>query len=426
MLQLKINSPAEVIEGKVYVITLTVTNQSTKAGMPVEAVLGIGISAATEFTTLISPQLSSEYFSANETRVFEYAMSVPIGAGGQGGVITSWVEDPTGLAIASATEDLVIAELVIPSDCFGFELRNPPANAIYWRACVEANGFYCSGHLNPSEVAIIKVPTYELEWIVRYAFQIFDANDNLIETRNKYDGRGLVRASLYYYDWASNVLGTIYVSLADLHGAVTDATTGNPMADVKVTFDSLVTYTSTDGRYEFKEVSQGQYRVVFTKSGYTTVSETVNLIAGDNEFNTEMVVPPPPPSITVTAIKVAPLREVKTTYRWKCYICGYIYEDTKPPQRCPFCLAYNTFQFVSGHTYIYCDWCDVTYEVKGKNLGSLYMCVVRDHDFILGSTYGSGSIGVHKVRIPTSGGTWDGKHGYIYIEYDGKIAGREW
>ena len=108
MIQLKIHSPAEVIEGKSYLVKLTVTNLSTRAGLPVEAMLTVGISATTPWEILIPAKESDEYFGPNETRSFDYNMTIPVGTGGQVGFITAWVDDPTGIAIASATEDVVI------------------------------------------------------------------------------------------------------------------------------------------------------------------------------------------------------------------------------------------------------------------------------------------------------------------------------
>lgn len=115
MLGLKIRSPATVIEGESYTVRLTVTNQSTKAGLPVEVLLGVGILAGTEFITLIPSQVSSEYFAPGETRNFDYTMVVPAGSGGQVGDIVAWVEDPTSRAIAQATEDVVIVAPVLPT-----------------------------------------------------------------------------------------------------------------------------------------------------------------------------------------------------------------------------------------------------------------------------------------------------------------------
>jgi len=95
-------------KGEAYFVRVTVTNQSIRGGVAVEATLGIGISAATPTTTLISPQVTSESFAPNETKVFEYSLSVPTSLAGETGLITAWVEDPTGRAIASATEELTL------------------------------------------------------------------------------------------------------------------------------------------------------------------------------------------------------------------------------------------------------------------------------------------------------------------------------
>lgn len=108
MKQLKMDSPATVNEGGSYPVRLTITNQSYKAGLPVEAVLGVGIAAGTESISLIPPQLSSEYFAPNETRTFSYTMIVPSGSSGQLGTITAWIEAPTGLVLASVSEGITI------------------------------------------------------------------------------------------------------------------------------------------------------------------------------------------------------------------------------------------------------------------------------------------------------------------------------
>lgn len=109
MLELKINSPATVTEGTAYPVRLTITNKSTKAGLPVEAALVIGISAATPSATLITKREMTEVFAAGETRAFEFPMSVPMGTGGEVGNISAWVLCPFGDVIDSAVEDLVIA-----------------------------------------------------------------------------------------------------------------------------------------------------------------------------------------------------------------------------------------------------------------------------------------------------------------------------
>jgi len=105
---LVINSPAEVVEGESYLVRLTVTNQSTKAGIPVDVNLEIVISAATAWTTLIPVTSSMEAFAAGQTRTFDYTMNVPLGSGGESGQIIGLVRDPTGIEITRATESISI------------------------------------------------------------------------------------------------------------------------------------------------------------------------------------------------------------------------------------------------------------------------------------------------------------------------------
>lgn len=105
---------AEITEGVPYLVRLTVTNQSTKAGIPVEATLGVGVSSVADSTILIPEQVAGEYFAAGETRTFDYDMVAPPGSGGQSGVITAWVKDPAGRVIAQATEDVIILAVIVP------------------------------------------------------------------------------------------------------------------------------------------------------------------------------------------------------------------------------------------------------------------------------------------------------------------------
>jgi hypothetical protein len=93
----------ELTEGEIYLVELTVTNQSTRLGTPVEAELGIGISAATEKISIIPSQLSREHFGPGESRTFGYSMPIPMGSAGQTIALCAWVEDPAGEMIASAS-----------------------------------------------------------------------------------------------------------------------------------------------------------------------------------------------------------------------------------------------------------------------------------------------------------------------------------
>jgi hypothetical protein len=92
-------------------VVLTVRNTSTKGGVPTPATLKVGISSNTDLVTLIPIQVIPEEFGANEEKKFTFTMSVPADARGTG-VITAWVEDPTGTAIASATEEVIIQAVV--------------------------------------------------------------------------------------------------------------------------------------------------------------------------------------------------------------------------------------------------------------------------------------------------------------------------
>jgi hypothetical protein len=55
-------------------------------------------------------------------------------------------------------------------------------------------------------------------------------------------------------------------------GFVTDSLTGAAVPDVKITLDSIVHYTGTEGQYEFRDLDIRQYQVQFSKEGYETVT----------------------------------------------------------------------------------------------------------------------------------------------------------
>jgi len=58
--------------------------------------------------------------------------------------------------------------------------------------------------------------------------------------------------------------------VANLYGVVTDAETGYPISDVKITINSLVTYTSSSGIYTLEGLLPGNYTIKFEKEGYET------------------------------------------------------------------------------------------------------------------------------------------------------------
>lgn len=65
-------------------------------------------------------------------------------------------------------------------------------------------------------------------------------------------------------------LPPIAAPVANLYGVVRDAETGYPLSGVKVTIDSLVTYTDANGAYAFVGLSPGSYTITFEKDGYET------------------------------------------------------------------------------------------------------------------------------------------------------------
>ncbi len=59
--------------------------------------------------------------------------------------------------------------------------------------------------------------------------------------------------------------------VANLYGVVTDAQTGYALQGVKVTLDSLVTYTDSSGYYSFTGLSVGAHSIKFEKDGFETI-----------------------------------------------------------------------------------------------------------------------------------------------------------
>lgn len=106
------HSPIELLESESYTVRVTVTNQSIKAGVPCEATLDIFVTAGSELVRLIPDVLSrDEYFAAEQTRAFEYLISVPIGM--LPGDILAEVYDPAGEILARAFEYFTIISIEI-------------------------------------------------------------------------------------------------------------------------------------------------------------------------------------------------------------------------------------------------------------------------------------------------------------------------
>lgn len=107
------NSPIIINEGASYTVVLTIKNTSTKGGVPWPVDFVVGMSAATDLTTLISPRENTYGFTAGETKAISYLMYVPMGSGGQTGLIQAYVAIGAGGAIASANAELTIGTVAI-------------------------------------------------------------------------------------------------------------------------------------------------------------------------------------------------------------------------------------------------------------------------------------------------------------------------
>ena len=58
---------------------------------------------------------------------------------------------------------------------------------------------------------------------------------------------------------------------ANLYGSVTDAVTGEPIADALVTLNGFEVYTDAGGNYAFADLEPGEYRLEFSKAGYQSL-----------------------------------------------------------------------------------------------------------------------------------------------------------
>lgn len=199
MLELKISSPATVVEGESYSVRLTVTNQSTKAGVPTEAMLRIAIEAIVSLDTwvtetLIPTQEREEHFSPGQTRTFNYTMNIPLGLAGYSGSIGASVMDPTGLIILDSASEPLIIEAV-----------------------------------------------------------------------------------------------PIIPGVANLYGTLTDSDTGYTLPGVKVSTNSIVTYSGSNGEYRIEGLTPGLNTITFEKFDYETKTPSIVLVEGDNELSIHLV-----------------------------------------------------------------------------------------------------------------------------------------
>jgi len=92
---------------------------------------------------------------------------------------------------------------------------------------------------------------------------------------------------------------------ARLLGTVTDSA-GQAIINALVKVNSLQTYTDYWGDYEFMGLEARSYTISISKVNYQTVSQTIPLVEGDNEFNAQLVFIPTMEGIEVRWISVSP------------------------------------------------------------------------------------------------------------------------
>ena len=102
------HSPKILTEGESYTVRVTVTNTSTKAGIPWEADLDVGVMATTTYHTLISATRDTYHFAAGQALALDYPMAVPLGSGEETGSVWARVFDPAGAVLAEADEPITI------------------------------------------------------------------------------------------------------------------------------------------------------------------------------------------------------------------------------------------------------------------------------------------------------------------------------
>ncbi len=79
-------------------------------------------------------------------------------------------------------------------------------------------------------------------------------------------------------------------STGSVHGIVQEKGTGTPLSGVSITVDGGSAITSgSDGSYRVTGLTPGYHTLVFTKEGYKTRTESIEIVAGqDKEYKVEM------------------------------------------------------------------------------------------------------------------------------------------
>lgn len=81
--------------------------------------------------------------------------------------------------------------------------------------------------------------------------------------------------------------------VANLYGVIIDRKTGSPLDGVKISINGITTHTNANGIYLIENLIPGNYLMTLEKEGYGPLSDTVEIIEGNNEINVEMDFIPP-------------------------------------------------------------------------------------------------------------------------------------
>jgi len=111
------DSPASLNEGETYTVKITVTNMTTRGGLPWEAALTTNIHAwvtdGFATVTLIVKHDNVDTFAGGQAIPYNYLIFHEIGTGGMNGGIFVTVYDPFGNVLKQVNEDLIIIALPI-------------------------------------------------------------------------------------------------------------------------------------------------------------------------------------------------------------------------------------------------------------------------------------------------------------------------
>jgi len=98
--------------------------------------------------------------------------------------------------------------------------------------------------------------------------------------------------------------------MANLYGRVTNSSTGQGVAGVKVTTTGAITMTDSGGYYAALDIPPGERGVRFEKDGYETKEVTLDIQEGNNEYNTQLVPEggeePPEEGVDIPSVTVNP------------------------------------------------------------------------------------------------------------------------